>query len=210
MTDSYNRVTEVQRYVYSSGAYVEDPMQRTNLYYDSNPFGTSTYVAGRLAAVQYYGGNCSSYVPSGTQSGCDLIQEWYSYDIAGARLTKTLKVTRGPASGSLQASWTYDSEGRVLTVTYPTWQGCSTCYGVYGSSYTSAYDAMGRLNTMTDTVNSHTLVSGMTYGVANEHLQLTSGYTAGVNSETRTFNGMFQLTQLQVGSALNIQYNVSV
>lgn len=26
-------------------SYVEDTMQRTNLYYDSNPFGTSTYIA---------------------------------------------------------------------------------------------------------------------------------------------------------------------
>jgi YD repeat-containing protein len=62
--DSYNRVTQVSRYVYSGGAYVEDPMQRTNFYYDSNPFGTSQNIAGRLAAVQYYGGHCSSYQPS--------------------------------------------------------------------------------------------------------------------------------------------------
>lgn len=77
-----------------------------------------------------------------------------------------------------------------------------------GSSYTYAYDSMGRLNTMTDTVNTHTLVSGMTYGVASEVQQMTSGYT-GVNSETRTYNSMFQLTQLTVGSALNIQYGYS-
>lgn len=57
--DSYNRVTQVQRYVYSGGSYVEDPMQRTNFYFDSNPFGTSTYVSGRLAAVQYYDGHSS-------------------------------------------------------------------------------------------------------------------------------------------------------
>src|ERR1019366_4430538 len=115
--DSYNRVTQVQRYVYSGGAYVEDPMQRTNFYFDSNPFGTSQNIAGRLAAVQYYGGNCSSYVPSGTQSGCDLLQEWYSYNPPGATLSKTLKVTRGSANRTLAASWTYDTEGRVLTVT---------------------------------------------------------------------------------------------
>ena len=97
-------------------------------------------------------------IPSGTPSGCDLLQEWYSYDAAGASLSKTLQVTRGGSSGSLTASWTYDSEGRVTAVTYPTSSGAS------GSNYTFAYDTMGRLNTMTDTINSHTLISGMTYG----------------------------------------------
>src|SRR4029079_17410059 len=44
----------------------------------------------------------------------------------------------------------------------------------------------------------------------NEVQQITSGYTIGVNSETHTFNGLFQLAQLQVGSsALNIQYTYS-
>ena len=39
---------------------------------------------------------------------------------------------------------------------------------------------------------------------------MTSGYTTGVNTEYRTYNPMFQLTQLQVGSsALNVQYNYS-
>jgi YD repeat-containing protein len=81
---------------------------------------------------------------------------------------------------------------------------------VNGSAYSFAYDTMGRMNTMTDTQNSLTLVSGMTYGVAKEVQQMTSGYTTGVNTETRHYNGMFQLTQLQVGSsALNIQYNYS-
>ena len=110
----------------------------------------------------------------------------------------------------LTAGWTYDNEGHMTDVIYPSWKGCSTCSIVSGSHYTFAYDNMGRMNTMTDTVNTRTLVSGMTYGVANEVQQMTSGYTTGVNSETRTYNSMFQLTQLQVGSsALNIQYAYS-
>jgi YD repeat-containing protein len=51
-----------------------------------------------------------------------------------------------------------------------------------GSSYTYAYDSMGRMNKMTDTVNSRTLISGMTYGVANNVQQMTSGHTNGVDS----------------------------
>jgi len=143
--------------------------------------------------VQYYGGHCSSYVPSGTQSGCDLLQEWYSYDAPGARLSKTLKITRGTSTGSMKTSWTYDTEGRTVKVTYPGGSSCTTCTPSTGSSYTYAYDTMGRPNTLTDTVNTRTLVSGITYGVANEVQQMTSCYTTGVNSETHTYNGMFQL-----------------
>ncbi len=47
-------------------------------------------------------------------------------------------------------------------VMYPSRQGCSTCDIVSGSAYTFAYDNMGRMNTGTDTVNTRTLVSGMT------------------------------------------------
>jgi len=121
-------------------------------------------------------------------------------------LTKALKVTRGSSNRTLTATWTTDTDGRPATVTYPSWKGCSSCSTISGSSYTYAYDSMGRMNTLTDTVNSHTLISGMTYGVANEVQQITSGYTTGVNSETHTYNSMFQLTHLQVASALNITY----
>ncbi len=116
---------------------------------------------------------------------------------------------RGSNSKSLVASRTVDNEGRTATVTYPSWQTSPGGTTIPGSSYTYVYDAMGRLNSMSDTVNTHTLVSGVTYGVANEVQQITSGYTTGVNSETHTYNSMFQLTQLTVGSALNIQYAFS-
>ncbi len=207
--DSLSRVTQVQRYYYSGG-YVEDTMQRTNFSYDTNPYtggsSYSNYVSGRLAAVQYYGGNCSSY---GTpHTGCDLIQEWYNYNPEGATLGKKLILKRSGYSNSLTASWTVDSEGRTTNVTYPAWQTGPGATPTPGSSYTYAYDAMGRRNTMTDTVNTHTLISGMTYGVANEVLQATSGFI-GVNSETRTYNSMFQLTRLQIPSALDITYAFS-
>ena len=43
-------------------------------------------------------------------------------------------------------------------MTYPAWQSCSSCSTVNGSAYTFAYDTMGRMSTMTDTVNTNTLV----------------------------------------------------
>jgi YD repeat-containing protein len=54
--DSYNRVTEINRY--AAGAAVPDACQRTRLYYDVNPFvgGFSLNTWGRLAAAEWGGG----------------------------------------------------------------------------------------------------------------------------------------------------------
>ena len=73
---------------------------------------------------------------------------------------KSLTVTRNGHSATLSGGWTYDTEGHPVTVTYPSWQGCSSCSTVSGSSYTFAYDNMARMNTMTDTVNTRTLFRG--------------------------------------------------
>ncbi len=141
------------------------------------------------------------------------MQEWYSYNQAGGMTSKTLKVSRGPTA-TLTASWTYDTEGHVTGVTYPSWQGCSTCSVVSGSHYTFAYDNMGRLNTMTDTLNTRSLISGMTYGVANEVQQMTSADNRYIGTDARQYNSMFQVTQIQVskdpsGYLLNMQYAYS-
>jgi RHS repeat-associated protein len=61
------------------------------------------------------------------------------------------------------------------------------------------------MNTLTDSQNSVALISGMTYGVANEVLGLTSA-NAAVNGETRQYNSLFQMTRLTVGSVLDKQY----
>ena len=78
----------MQRYPVSTGS--EDTCQRETYYYDSNPFdggSYSSYIAGRLAAVQYMGGN--------TGSGCNTtFQEWYNYGIPGAPVGKKLRATR--------------------------------------------------------------------------------------------------------------------
>jgi len=66
-------------------------------------------VLGRLAWVQYYGGNCTSLGPPRT--GCDKIQESYKYDVVGSMLGKRVTIIRGAAFGSRTASWTYDNEG---------------------------------------------------------------------------------------------------
>ena len=79
--DTMSRVTQVQRYVTSGGRLRRRPDAANQLLlrFESLRRTYSQIALGRLAAVQYYGGNCASYIPSGTQSGCDLIQEWYTY-----------------------------------------------------------------------------------------------------------------------------------
>jgi len=74
-----------------------------------------------------------------------------------------------------------------------------------GSNYSYTYDTMGRLNTMTDNWAGSTLISGVTYGVANE----VQAITGTLFNETRTYNSLFQLTQITVPGALNLQYAYS-
>jgi RHS repeat-associated protein len=201
--DSYFRLTNVSRY--PAGSQTEDPNQHTYYYYDSNPFNSSysTYTQGRLAAVQYSGGNCSN----GT---CDTIQEMFSYSAAAGVIGKRLHIIRsGGYAGDLWASWTYDNEGHVTGVTYPQWQNGNSV--APGSNYTYGFDNMGRLNTMTDALNNNNaMVTGVTYGAANEMQQLSVGYYSSVNYEARTYNSMFQLTGLsQAVGHTGLQYTYS-
>ena len=81
----------------------------------------------------------------------------YGYGVAGATTAKILKVTRGSSSTSLDADYTYDNEGHVTSVTYPTGQastyvnGFPTLVAQAGPTYSYTYDSMGRLNTMAQT-----------------------------------------------------------
>ncbi|MEQ1949649.1 MAG: RHS repeat-associated core domain-containing protein [Bryobacteraceae bacterium] len=52
------------------------------------------------------------------------------------------------------------------------------------------------------------MLSGVTYGIANEVLTLTAN-TSFANNETRGYNSLFQLTQLTVGAGLSMQYAYS-
>ena len=111
---------------------------------------------GRLAAVRYMGG----YKPGqfGYPGTCDTtFTEMYSYNPAGAPLKKRLQVTRtipSPYPGfpynttvstvTLDSSYAYDNEGRMTNQQYP------PSGGVTGPNMSYTYDAMGRLQTMTE------------------------------------------------------------
>ena len=150
-----------------------------------------------MAAVKYGGGHCTTIGPPRT--GCDTIQEWYNYSAAGGMLGKRIVTGR---AGNLNATMTYDDFGRVTNITYPSWNNNGTT--VPGSSYDFGYDNVNRLNTMTNHLTNAAVISGVTFGVAGEVLSVS-----GILNETRQYNSLFQLTNITVPGALNINYTYS-
>jgi YD repeat-containing protein len=133
--DTYNRLYQVL-----SGSTV----LRT-FYYDTNTLdGSHTFTqngTGRLVAIQY---------PS---SPAGAFAEWFSYTQPGRMATKRLQIT----GANLDASYTYDNEGKTATVQYPN----------SGPKYTYAFDLMHRASTLTDQ-NNNQVVSAVNYGPSNE------------------------------------------
>jgi YD repeat-containing protein len=101
------------------------------------------------------------------------------------------------------AAYTYDNEGKMTSVNYPTtysWNG-SQLVPATGPTHTTSFDAMSRPSSMVDQTNT-TKVNGITYNPAN---QLTAILYFGAN-ESRTYNTLNQMTNLTVGSTMNITY----
>jgi YD repeat-containing protein len=105
--DAYRRLVQVRRYPTPTQ---EDVCQRTDLYYDVNPFGLSWGGWGRLVARQWGGPTCV---------GGYLFREMYSYTAAGLVIGKTLRVISGAMTAELAAEWGYDAEGKLTSVKYP-------------------------------------------------------------------------------------------
>jgi RHS repeat-associated protein len=185
--DLFQRVTEVRKYL--PGNQNDDPCQRVNYYYDTNPF--DSYFTqngwGRLTVAQYGAASCTG----------GRFRESYSYTSGGLPLKKKLWVNAGDiGTGSLLGEWSYDNEGKMLTVKYPdTLDGQGN--PATGRTYTYGYDSMGRLSTLVDNRPGDppgwTWVEAATYNVAG---QLTS--LAGWNglSETREYNERLQVTRI--------------
>lgn len=191
--DSYGRVTQVRHYVWNFATLVEDVCQQVNLSYDSNPYATGfNYLSGRLAARKYQ----ACLAPYGQQPLTTTFYDMFGYTQAGQVTQKRLRTERTfsepypyppqTVNADLDGAWSYDSEGRVSRVTYPT--GHDTGGGTLGGqAYTYGYDSMGQLNTMQNP--SYQIVTGVTYGPAGEVLTL-----AGILNETRSYNSRLQLT----------------
>ena len=181
-----------------------DACQQETYSYDTNPYDSSfsQNAAGRLTAVQYKGGpSCNT-----------TFTEMYSYGVAP--VTKRLRVTRGTQTFNLDSGYTYDTEGRMTAIQYPSsWNGSSW---VAGKNLGTTYDSMGRLQKLTDLTAQSDIISNATYGPAGQLLTMTAGTYAGIN-ETRTYNSIGQLTQIRscvnsygnCPANLNVQYSYS-
>jgi RHS repeat-associated protein len=193
--DSLKRVTQIRRGVVSGSTFTEDTCQQENYTY-----GTSGNELGQLTSLQYQGG----YSPA--MGTCDTtFTESYTHSQAGAIAAKSLGVVRPNLNSMLlMSSYTYDNEGRMTAVQYPSsWNGSSW---VTGPNLGNTFDSMGRLQKLTDLTASSDIISAATYGAAGQMLTMTGNN--GAPSESRTYNSMLQLTDLVSGS-LHYQYAFS-
>jgi len=176
--DEYQRVTVIRRFL-ASGQ--EDYNQRVTFTYDWNTADPefTQYGWGRVVAVEYWQ-PLRGYPATFT--------EMYSYTPAGLKTKKRLRMAYGSlGTPDLDAVYAYDNEGRVTSLTYPTWD-----------TLNYEYDAMGRPSKLTRS-DGQVLASDVVYGPAGELRQASYpkdgsvylGYT-----ETRSYNARLQLTRL--------------
>jgi RHS repeat-associated protein len=196
--DSYKRVTQIS---------VGSTTLRTFMYDTNTLDGTfsGSYTAGRLVAVQ----NAQFNAPGRGAVTALQFTEMYGYtqagQISGKRLQSNQTLTGGTVKTlNMDATYAYDSEGKMTSVVYPTtyaWNG-SALVPTAGPTYTYSFDAMDRATGLKDQ-NNNVAVSGVTYNPANQFL--TVDYF-GAN-ETRTYNSMNQMTRLSIPGSLDISYN---
>jgi RHS repeat-associated protein len=190
--DSYKRVTEVRRY---SGTfpYNEVTCERTTFYYDTNTLDPNFTQNGwgRLVAAQWGGVSCTG----------GQWTEMYSYSVSGRVLKKRL--SRGGAQSGvyLEGSWSWDTEGRMQSVTYP----------LNGPTYTYTFDSMGRPWKLTD--NAAPPVEWAKNAVYDAGNRLTGlDYISSGTSyyhEERGYNTLGQLTSIEVPNVVHQVYTFS-
>jgi YD repeat-containing protein len=152
-TDAKGQVTE---YVYDDKKRVTEVRNgvggtaRVKYYYETNPLdGTfSAYTTGRLAAAEY--------LVTRNSGATATLYDMYRYRPWGGLEKKRLQGSSRRTSEALYVTWhldvayTFDSEGRVATVAYPTGGSFSTMQYVPGAPklYMYEYDTMGRPSKM--------------------------------------------------------------
>jgi RHS repeat-associated protein len=181
------------------------PDRQQTFTYDTCPTAGQNAVIGCVGAagqlMQATFGNTYSpmIVPN------DLNFEYnYSYTPAGKVASKTLEVQSGNhnngnyfAYGALTASYTYDNQGALISVVYPTeetWAISPT------QTFTYTLDAMERPTGLSQNYPSYTWASGATYNAANQ--PLFDG------TATRTYNSLLQMTSI-AATGMSMTYNYS-
>jgi RHS repeat-associated protein len=167
--DSLGRVIQTDFYSVSTN-FTPDANSSVYITYDAISGGVNQ--TGRVAQTSYY-------------AGTRYITERYNYTAPGQVTSKKFIL----GTQTMEATWTYDNEGRMSSVTYP----------VSATTYNFTYDSMSRLNGMTQGAN--TLVNNITYGPAGELLTMSYlGY-----NETRQYNNRLQMTRLTTSNGVNTQ-----
>ncbi len=205
--DSYKRLTSIS---------VGSTVLRTFMY-DTNTLDSNfsgLYTAGRLVAVQHTAFTPQGYVSG--QGGSNItvpssmqFTEMYNYTQPGLTAKKRLQVEEtahyyvngiahdDPKTLNLDGVYTYDNEGKMTSVNYPTtysWNG-SQLVASAGPTYTYSFDAMDRPTGLKDQ-NNATAVSNVSYNPANQLLSISYFGT----NESRQYNNLNQMTSLTVGS----------
>jgi YD repeat-containing protein len=162
--DSYKRVTQIKKYPVSSGA--EDSYQRQTFTYDAGA-GWQTNLQGRLAVASYRTGPNLQ----------DPVEERYSYTSAGLPKVKKWSMWRTGVELPLQASYSYDAEGRRTSMVYP------AGYLTTPTTLTNTFDTMGRLTSVQNAAGG-AWAQNATYGPAGELLTLE--FNGPAWTETRT------------------------
>jgi len=143
--------------------------------------------------------------------------DMYSYTQAGLPATKRLQVNQtyywtvngyahqAALTANLDANFTYNNEGKITAMTYPSTVSQNTT--TPGASYNYSYDSMYRLSGMTS--GSTTVVNNVSYNAANQLLGMSY---FGDLSEARGYNVLGQLVGLSTfmqgsGTIQNLAYN---
>ena len=174
VTYTYNADNTLARKVDAVGnatAYTYDSLKRiatvstdngykvATYWYDTNPLDPtfSSNTTGRLAAVQY--GFLWGATSPGDPMG-DSYTEMYSYHAAGGVTAKRFQITRTeydpdsgawvPGSANLDVGYTYDTVGRQTSISIPGGASSMSPTSPAPITYTTGFDSMGRLNSLTD------------------------------------------------------------
>lgn len=201
--DAYGRLTLVHHTpdpIFVQGPVWEQalPLQDVNYYYDTNPFvsGFSQNAWGRLTAVTF-GGSSTMYGNVTASYSLSVAPTYmYSYNQAGRvtdqrfRMTSTFTGVDSPVVNDFDAQYTWDNQGRMTARNGP------------DANYAYAYDAMGRLSTMTQAGNT---IASAQYNAAGQVTNLNYGFPY-VFAEVRTYNSLLQLTRQTVSGVMDMQY----
>ena len=217
--DPYGRLQQTQHWTWVATGQDPDPAHPVNTlqripsqdvdYYYDIPLdnsGYSTNTWGRLVGVQFH----NEISPNDPFSLYYLYNYKPSGRVAGNRME--MFTSSGVKLVDMQASYTWDTQGKMTSMTYPL---ANPGDAPAGPTFNYSYDAMNRLSGMTETIwwqyngtwmqanAPQAVVSGVTYNSASQMTQLTMG---GWDTEQRSYNSLMQLTSIG-GAGVNLFYN---